>query len=344
MPLKIVINARYTNRLTTGVERYASEITAHLPGNYSMRKPSSRDRAALGHMWEQFILPLQLGEQDLLWSPANTGPLLIERQVLAVHDLAWLEHPEWYQPAFSTWYRLLLPGLISRVRMLVTVSHHTKIRIMKRFQISEDRIKVIPGGVNLSLFKPVSSIERSRIIKKHGLDRNYFLFVGSLTPGKNLSRLVQAWKILSAEVEDIDLVIAGSASRVHRGAQLSTTPLGIRYLGYVEDADLPGLYTGAIATILPSLSEGFGLTALEAMACGSPVIASAIGSLKELCGKAAVYFDPHDPEELSSRMKFLFQEEDVGEKLRQAGLQRARICTWAKAAEELWQVLQNVSR
>ena len=115
---QVVINGRFLARRITGVERYGHEILRYI-GSYC-RVESTRRQGWMGHAWEQLILPSKLDQHSMLWSPANTGPLLIRNQALTIHDLSPLEHPEWFKPYFSAWYRLLLPLLARRVKKIFT--------------------------------------------------------------------------------------------------------------------------------------------------------------------------------------------------------------------------------
>src|SRR5215208_7066545 len=146
MSPELVVNGRFLARRVTGVERYGREILHYIGSN--SRVESTRRQGWMGHAWEQFILPARLGPHSILWSPANTGPLLVQNQALTIHDLSPLEHPEWFRPSFAGWYRLLLPILVRRVRRVLTPSEYVKRKVIKRFGIQN--VTVTPNAVDLS--------------------------------------------------------------------------------------------------------------------------------------------------------------------------------------------------
>lgn len=335
MASEIVVNGRFQGRRVTGVERYASEVLRCLESRVRVVKPSQALTGLQGHLWEQLMLPRWLGEDDFLWSPANTGPLAVTRQAVTIHDLSVLDHPEWFTANFRLWYRVLLPRLVKRAKTILTVSESSRRSIVRRFALPDDRVTVVPDAVNLQQFRP-GEPEATRA--KYGLGQRYVLFVGSLDPRKNLDRLLQAW-IRMSEFRDLELVIAGSRTSIFRPVSVGRSRRRIRVLGYVPDEDLPGLYAGATLFILPSLFEGFGLSVLEAMACGTPVITSNAGALPEVVGDAAVQIDPTSVEGMAEAMRTLMLDEDLRMELRRKGLERACQFSWERSAQAIWDIL-----
>jgi len=339
MQPEIVVNGRFLARRTTGVERYAGEILARLGSGVRIARPGrpayGSGRPA-GHAWEQFILPARLPRGAVLWSPANTGPLSVANQALTLHDLSALEHPEWYTASFSLWYRLLLPGLVRRVRRVITSSEFVRRKVLRHFGLPEERVSVVPGGVDTAHFHPLESQPERQ---------NYVLFVGSLEPRKNLPVLLQAWESISARYPHIALVIAGASEPVFRPVDLPGGPQParrVRWSGYAAESDLPALYAGAAAFVLPSLDEGFGLTAVEAMACGAPVIASAAGALPEVLGDAGLCFDPARPAALAAALEEVLCRPELRRELRRRGLERARHFSWSAAAAQTRRLLEEL--
>ena len=125
MTREIVVNGRFLSRRITGVERHGREILSQIGDRCRLEK--TRRNGIAGHLWEQFILPARVTSDSILWSPANTGPLMISNQALTIHDLSALEHPEWFQKRFAAWYRLFLPLLAKRVRVIFTPSEYVKV-------------------------------------------------------------------------------------------------------------------------------------------------------------------------------------------------------------------------
>jgi glycosyltransferase involved in cell wall biosynthesis len=285
----------------------------------------------IGHLWEQTILPRRILRDQLLWSPANTGPLLVTNQVLSIHDVTPLEHPEWFRPAFAAWYRLFWPVLIRRIHKILVPSEHVRQRLVAHFSVK--RLAVIPEGVDVDVFHP----DARRPCME--LPQQYVLFLGSIEPRKNLRALLQAWDQVKGDFRDIWLVIAGDAGRVFKPVELQRNMDRVRLLGYVPETDLPGLYAHAVLFVLPSLEEGFGLPILEAMASGVPVLASDGGALPETTGEAGLIFPLSDPRRLTDSLRTCLSDAGLRATMKEAGLARARMFTWRRTAQRVWEEL-----
>ncbi len=334
----IAIDARAAARPELGgVERWARELAARLPalrpGGYAVLRPPPRLVHRAGHAWEQLVLPARAARlrAPLLLCPANLAPAVSKRTVLVIHDAAALRHPGWYSPAYAAWQRRLLPLLAARARRLVTVSEFSRAELADLLGADPARIAVVPGGVD-ERFSPAADPEPAR--RALGLARPYVLTVASHTARKNLSALAPAARALAAD--GVDVVVAGG----HRPQFAAEAGLdGLRLLGHVDDALLPGLYAGARAFALPSLYEGFGLPVLEAMAAGTPVVTTTAGALRDTAGGAARLVDA--PEELPDALASLLADDAEQERLREAGLARARGLTWDRAARAIDALLRD---
>jgi glycosyltransferase involved in cell wall biosynthesis len=254
---------------------------------------------------------------------------------VTIHDLSVLEHPEWYDARMRLVYRLLLPRLAQRVDTIITVSEHSRRSIIRRLGLPETKVTAIPNAVNLRHFRPG---DPTPVRSKYGLPERYMLFVGALEPRKNLDRLLLGWSRLT-EFQDVQLVIVGPQVGASLPASMTRLRRRVRYLGYVPDDDLPGLYAGAVFFILPSLFEGFGLTVLEAMACGTPVICSQAGALPEVVGDAAMFVDPTSVEGMTEAMRLLLLEDGRRSYYRQKGLERACKFSWERSAQGIKNLL-----
>jgi glycosyltransferase involved in cell wall biosynthesis len=334
----LVINGRFWGRRITGVERYAGEITRRLPVQFRFIAPRAPIQGAMGHFWEQVMLP-GLAGKDLIWSPANSGPVLRERQVVTIHDVIVLDHPEWFNPRFAAWYRFLIPSLARRAKKILTVSETSKKRIIHHFQLPPNKVIVIPAGVSPSQFRPISAEEKLQFRRKFHLPEHYMLFVGSIEPGKNLKRSIEAWRRVSSSFPGVELVIAGAGGRQFAPGIQQGAP-GIRTLGYIDDIWLASLYAEAQALLLPSLDEGFGLPALEAMACGTPVLAANAGAIPEITGEAALLVDPRDAENMATGMRKILKDRDLRVDLAAKGFARAAQFSWDETARAVWSVLE----
>ena len=323
------------------MQRYAMELARRFGNRIQLLRPLHAVRGAAGHLWEQVYLPSLLHGR-LLWSPNNTGPLAVSRQVCTIHDLIPLDHPEWFNRRFAAWYEWLLPRLAKRVRPIIAISQFTKHRIMERLGVPTEKITVIPNGVDERFSpKPQKAIEGVR--RSLGINSPaYLLCVGSLEPRKNLSRLLQAWaRVQSCLPDDVELVVAGAQgnARVFETVSFDSPPPRVLFTGYVSDQQLPYLYAGALALVYPSLYEGFGLPPLEAMACGTPVVTSRTTSLPEVVGDAAVLVNPEDVESIAAGVLRLVSSETLRRTLVERGLRRVREITWERAAGQTLQVL-----
>jgi len=328
----VLVNGRALARQVTGVERYTAEILRGLGERVRVIRPERDTQGIAGHAWEQFSLPRHIPSRSILWSPANSGPLATPNQVLTLHDLSPLEHPQWFKPAYAAWYRLFLPLLVRRVRRIITPSEHVRQRILSRFHLPGDSVVVVPGGVDPTRFRKVALTG--------GLGR-YILFVGTLEPRKNLPTLLSAWQHIEKFHPDVCLVLAGSAGHVFSPVQIPHDIARVKFAGYVAEEALPGLYSGAEVFVLPSFDEGFGLPVLEAMACETPVVVSPCGALPEVVGKAGIYIDPHNAEELAEALNDCLADADLRHSLVESGLQQARRFSWQDSSEKIYAILRE---
>lgn len=338
----IAVNARFHAHRATGMQRYALELSRRFAGFLDPVRPGRPLSGAAGHLWEQLYLPSAVRGR-LLWSPNNTGPLAVERQICTIHDLIPLDHPEWFNRRFAQWYAWLLPRLARRVRHIIAVSEFTRQRIVDLLGVRPANVTVIPNGVD-SRFSPKGIEEVEAVRRALGISSpSYLLCVGSVEPRKNLLRLLAAWKIAQSSVpEDVDLVVAGArgSTRVFGSVAIESVPARVHFTGYVADEHLPGLYSGALALVYPSLYEGFGLPPLEAMACGIPVVTSNGTSLPEVVGDTAVFVDPRDVESIADGIVRLVSRADLRSVLREKSRQRAAQFTWSRCAERTLRLLQ----
>jgi glycosyltransferase involved in cell wall biosynthesis len=236
-----------------------------------------------------------------------------------------VRHPEWYSRGYALWQRSAHRTLVRRARLVITVSEFARGELIDALGADPDRVAVVPNGVD-ERFSPDADPTAAR--NAHGLTRSYVLAVGTRIARKNLAVLDQAARALAEH--GIELVAAGSG----RGYMREEQDEPLRRLGYVTDEHLPGLYAGAEALAMPSLYEGFGLPCLEAMASGTPVVASNAAALPETCGDAALLVEPHDEDGFADALLTAATGDQTRQRLTAAGLERARTRTWQRAAEE----------
>jgi glycosyltransferase involved in cell wall biosynthesis len=324
----VVIDARAAARPELGgVERWARELAARLPAlapdRYAVARPPAALAHRAGHAWEQLVLPVAARRARAILCPANLAPLAAAgRTAVVLHDVAPLREPGWYSGLYVAWQRAVLPRIARGAALVITPSAFSRAEVVELLGVAPERVAVVAGGVD-ARFTPAADPGPARAA--HGLaDAPYVLTVASRTARKNLGVLDVAARRLAAR--GVRLVAAGGDRPQFRGEAATD---GVRALGHVDDALLPGLYAGAAAFVLPSLYEGFGLTALEALAAGVPVVAADRGALPEVCGDAAQLVDPTDAEAIAAALERAL---DDPAPWRAAGPPRAAPLTWEATA------------
>ena len=272
---------------------------------------------------------------DLFWSPRHHLPLLMNssiQQLLTVHDIVWQKFPQTMQPANLLVERLLMPASLARASRVIAVSNSTKRDLIESLGVDESKIEVI--------YEAAGEIRVAHPARE--IDRDYFLFVGTSEPRKNLKRLVESYCQYRSEGGEQALVIVG-AKGWGDASEGNRQDDGILSLGYVSDSRLNGLLKHATAVLLPSLYEGFGLTLLEAMQRGVPVIASNVSSIPEVMGDAGIAVDPMDLHSMSQALKRMG---DHGERDLFASrcFDQASRFSWDGAARETLQVIESMCR
>lgn len=343
--MEIAVNTRVLAHPGTGIQRYLEGILKEAPAAFAPRaiSPHGKLNGIEAHLWEQLVLPAR-ARGLVLWSPANTGPIAHKSQVITIHDLAPLDHPEWFTKRFALLYRTVLPSLVKNARHIITVSEFTRDRLYASLS-PRAPITVVPAGV-APQFRPSHPDAIAKARRDLGIPPgDYILSLGSIEPRKNLPALLRAWALLDGRISPgINLVIAGApgSRRVFNQPstdQASKSPT-IHYIGRVADEALPPLYSGALAFCFPSLYEGFGSPPLEAMACGTPVITSTAHVFQETLGDAAIRADCSKPEILANAIFRLTRDHGLRNSLSAAGPILATNFSYKKTAHQTIEILR----
>ena len=358
--MKLYINGRFLTQPMTGVERYAYNICkalARLQQPFTLvcpKAPIHQDydvsdlnivHYGIGnsHFWEQCVLPFFfIGKKDyLVISFTGLGSILIPHKMMTIHDLAFLKNPAWYSRAYYWYYRFMTPLAVKTSQHILTVSEFSKSEILRFYPfLKTEKISVVYNAIDSQLFKPQHSAPwHDPSSTSHHTSERFVLCVSSIDPRKNFARLIRACQNLT----DAKLYIVGNYNRVFGNTtELATNSDRIHFLGRVSDQELVRLYNQAECFVFPSLYEGFGLPPLEAMACGCPVLVSDIPVEREVCGDAALYFNPLEPSEILRIITQYLSNTDVIKKtMRQKGYDNIKRFSWEKSANVLMEIIKT---
>lgn len=290
---------------------------------------------------EQFeLISLSPRDTTLFWSPHYNIPLLVGSKLLVtVHDVFHLAMPEFVAGVHRRAYaRFMFAAAVRKADRILTVSRFTKQELLRLTRADPRKIRVTPLGVDRSWFEVPSEPPPH--------PRPYLLYAGNVKPHKNLVALLTAFGSLLTEFPH-DLIIVGKRDGFITGDSAvaqSAAALGDRvtFTGYVADESLRQYFLHADALVQPSLYEGFGLPPLEAMACGTPVLASRAASLPEVCGDAATYFDPSDVEDIAMSIRRLLRDEKLAASLTERGRERARGFSWEQTTVDTTRAIDEL--
>jgi len=264
--------------------------------------------------------------------------------VLTVHDLIYHLFPA-YHKRLNYWYlNVAMPLFVRRADALITISESSKRDLVRIYHVPEEKITVIYEAASPN-FGPVPTEHVAEVKARYGLPERYLLALGTIEPRKNLIRLVEALRSLRQKDRALSLVIVGSRGWLYQGffqhLEKLDVPKAVLLSGYVPDADLPAVISGAAAYVLASFYEGFGLPILEAMACGTPVVCSNTSSMPELGGDAARYFDPYNTESMVAAIANVLEDGNLRAEMRERGLAQAARFSWQRTAKETLAVYER---
>jgi len=302
--------------------------------------------AVLEPAWDHLWMPAAARrfDIDVYHGVKGAVPLALHcPRVVTVHDLAIYACPETFAWQQHLHMRPHLRLAALQARRVVADSEHARGDIQRRLHMSRERVIAVPLGVRGELFHPEPAADDEGTARRFALPTRFFLYSGTIQPRKNVDVVVRAYSRL-AGLDGWELVIAGRRRPDYRPAWLDAPPPGVRYLGAVSDEDLAALYRRAGVFVSPSSYEGFGLTPLEAMASGCPVIATAVTSIPEVVGDAGVLLPEPEEGAVAEAMHSLATDEERRAELRERGRQRAALFTWEATARRMREVYYEVAR
>jgi len=303
-------------------------------------------------LWNLFFLPflLKANNIDIYFNPRYILPFFKRntKMVVTLHDMIAFLYPEIWSGLSGFRIRNYIKLSSQRADVILTVSNSAKKDIVRILKIPEDKIKVIYCGVNKKLYKPIPDLSLQGLVKrKYGIRKKFILIVGPLGTRKNHDRLIDAYSILPKYIrEDYQLIITGEKKGTYNNLlkKASKTRLAddIVFTGFIPEKEMPMVINAASLFVFPSLYEGFGIPLLEAMACGTPILASNVSSIPEVVGSAALLFDPYNINEMASVIDRVVTDKDLRQKLVQRGFERIKKYSWENTAKEILGVFAEV--
>jgi glycosyltransferase involved in cell wall biosynthesis len=367
--MQIALDARLIYyRRYSGIGQYIVHLAEQLPGfdpgnrytiirsrkdHHTPHHPAARLQAAWTpshHRLEQITFPLELLRLkiDLLHSP-DFIPLFRGRfkRVITVHDLNFLHYPQFLTTQSRRYYNDQIEHAVQIADHILADSHATRLDLIKLLSVPVEKITVVWLAPNARVYRPLNPAEIAKVRGRLQLPERFILFAGTLEPRKNVAGLLRAYRLLrDRNARSPDLILAGSRGWLFDETRALIDELRlrehVRWIDSPSDGDLAALYSAATIFVLPSHYEGFGLTVLEAMACGAPCVISDRGSLPEIAGGAAKEVDPDDILELAEALAGVLNDVQLQQQLRRKGLERAAQFSWERCASETLDVYHQV--
>lgn len=370
MTLRIALNGSMLDEHPTGVGVYCyqvinqltrlykkadsnTELVVYAPTNANLKLDKKTKLVRLSPMLQSSRFGKVAAASRLFWNIFQYGPatrncnLLVnltthgsiyaKNQILTIHDLLSLRFGK-ISLHQRLYFKVLLPMMARNAKTILTVSEASKKDIVNYLGCMPEKVKVVYNGYDTEVYTPIGKAF-GQICKRYGIGK-YILAVGPTYPHKNFELLMATYSLLPEEIKQAyPLVILGGlpkyVGKLKKIAVDQDLSNQVKFMGYVAKEDMPHFYREALFLVYPSLHEGFGMPLLEAMACGCPVLCSNTSSLPEVCGDAAIYFDPFDQNSLLAKMQDLVTNESVRMQLRASGIDRATNFSWEQTAMKI---------
>jgi len=301
------------------------------------------------HRLERWALGVEAARLglDLLHIPDFIPPAFgYRRSVITIHDLNFLYYPQFLTAESYRYYNRQIEWAVRRADHILADSQATQSDLTSLLDVPPEKVTVVHLAA-APAFRPLPEVEARRAAAQYGLEPGFLLFVGTMEPRKNLPGLLQAYRLLlNAEATTAPLVLVGGKGwlydEVFERVEVLHLADQVRFLHDVPDADLPGMYNAASVLVMPSFYEGFGLPALEAMACGTPVVVADRASLPEVVGCAGLLVNPDDADDIACALMRVLTEASLRDQMQELGLAQAARFTWERTARATLAVYQQV--
>lgn len=372
--MRIGIDARFYGPLGKGLGRYTQKLITYLEkidqdndyfiflhkDNWADYQPINKRfiKVLADYRWytiaEQIFMPLKIWSLKLEvmhFTHFNVPLFYWGTFIVTIHDLILTKYPTERASTLGpllykikhTGYKIIIKSAVKRAKRVIAVSQYTKQEVIKHFGVNPNKVTVTYEAVDL----PSQNLDQGEeILYKYKVKKPYLLYVGNVYPHKNIEGLLFAFKQLLIDKPEYYLVLVGKDdyffSRAKQQVKLLELEKNVIFTGFITDHDLPYFYKNAKLYVFPSFCEGFGLPALEALSYGLPVAASNNSSLPEVLNKAAVYFNPHDKEDIIKKITEVLDNKELADKLVETGYKRIRFFSWqemARATLNLYKVV-----
>jgi len=305
-------------------------------------------------LWTQFALPFNLffkrHRADVFFSPAHYAPRFSPiKTVVTIHDLAYFYYPQEFKKNDLWQLKSWTKYSVKKATKIIAVSENTKKDLIKLYKVNPQKIAVVYNGYDTKRFNiQLGSNQIEKIKRKYRVDGDYIIYLGTLQPRKNIETLIKAFSQVNNHFNRLKLVIAGKKGWLYKSIFTEVRKLGLEkkiiFTDFVPDEDIPFLLAGAQLFVLPSLYEGFGITALESMACGTPVLVSRVSSLPEVVSNAGGYIEnPQNYSEVGQKIIQILENPKLQKELSKKGIEQVKKFSWQKCAAETLKAINAIS-